>query len=80
MGALASRTWTAGLVTSVHVVLLNNLFPNITLRDLVQGCRKVLNISDMNLRDRVMLLIAHNARVNHLLAPVNSSALICVYK
>ena len=73
-GSLASWTWTLGLVSSVHVILVKNLLPNITLRDIAQGRRRVLNITDMNLGDRGIILFAHDARTNHLLAPGNSSA------
>lgn len=73
-GVLTGWSWSLALVSAVHFIVVKNLLPKTTLRHLAQGKRQASDLSDMKLSEGSRILLSHDARTNHLLAPGNACA------
>lgn len=74
VGALTGWSWSLALVSAFHFIVIKNLLPGTTLRHLGQGKRQASDLTDMKLKDGALIMLAHDARTNHLLAPGNACA------
>lgn len=73
-GVLTGWSWSLGLVSAFHFIVVKNFLPGTTLRHIGQGKRQASDFCDMDLEEGTRIVLAQDARTNNLLAPGNSCA------
>lgn len=72
--ALGAVAWSIAIITSLHVIVTQNMLPGIELRQMAKRLRFSTSLDDMRLSHGAMICLAQDPRTNSVLAPANASA------
>lgn len=73
-GGLGAVAWSIAIITSLHVIVTQNILPGIELRQMAKRLRFSTSLDDMRLSHGAMICLAQDPRTNNVLAPANACA------